>query len=140
MYKKILIALENSQADQALLPHVTELARIHHSHILLVHVADGWAARHYQDFLLKESEEMIKDRLYLAEVAENLRCLGLNVKVHLALGDPPMEILKTAIHEGCDLIAMTSHGHRFWADLFFGSTIEEVRHMSSIPILIVKSP
>jgi len=138
MYKKILVALENSTADKSLIPHIKELAKIHHSHLLLVHVADGWVARRYEDFKLKESDEMIKDREYLEETAQNLRKEGLAVSTHLALGDPPQEILKIAEHQKCDLIAMTSHGHRFFADLILGSTIEEVRHQTTIPLLIVK--
>lgn len=138
MYKKILVALDNSQADKTLLPHIEQLALFHHSELLLVHVADGWVARNYADLGLKESEEMIKDRRYLEETAERLRSKGLTIKTHLALGEPSREILKVAEEENCDLIAMTSHGHRFFADIFFGSTIEEVRHKSSIPLLVIK--
>jgi universal stress protein A len=138
MYNKILVALENSIADQTLIPHIKELAQIHHSHLLLVHVAEGWAARNYDDMLLKESDEMVKDRQYLEQAAENFRSAGLKVSTYLALGDPPQEILRLAESEHCDLIAMTSHGHRFFGDIFYGSTIEEVRHRSSIPLLVVK--
>lgn len=138
MYKKILVALENSIADQTLLPHIKELAKIHNSHLFLVHVADGWVARHYDDMLLNESEEMIKDRQYLEKTAEKLKSEGLDVSTHLALGDPPEEILRLAESENCDLISMTSHGHRFFADMFYGSTIEEVRHKSFIPLLVVR--
>lgn len=138
MYKKILVALENSPADQSLLPHIEKLAQILHSQLLLVHVAEGWAARHYDELVLKDSEEMIQDRNYLEKEAQKLRSRGLEVGTYLARGEPSQEILSTASREGCDLIAMTSHGHRFLADLFLGSTIEEVRHASSIPILVVK--
>jgi manganese transport protein len=137
MYGKILVALENSQTDQYLPPHIGQLAAIHHAHLLLVHVADGWVARQYEALLLKESEEMIKDREYLEETANLLKKEGLEVSTHLALGEPAEEILKIAKNTHCDLIAMTSHGHRFFADLFLGSTIEEVRHQSPLPILIV---
>lgn len=139
MYKKILVALDNSVADHALLPHITKLARILKSHLFLVHVADGWVARHYDELLLKESEEMIKDRHYLDEIANDLKLDGLSVSTHLALGDPPQEILRLAESEHCDLIAMTSHGHRFIGDILYGSTIEEVRHQSLIPLLVVHS-
>lgn len=139
MYKKILVALENSKADQSLLPHISELAQVLNSHLLLVHVADGWAARNYNELQLKESEEMINDRQYLEDVAKKLRNKGLKVSTHLALGDPPEEILNTAEKEKCDLIAMTSHGHRLIADILYGSTIEEVRHKSPVPILAVKA-
>jgi manganese transport protein len=139
MYKKILVALENSTADQSLLPHVTELAKRLQSHLLLVHVADGWVARNFNQLKLAESEEMKADRRYLEETASRLKTEGLSVSTHLALGDPPAEILKTAETERCSLIAMTSHGHRLLGDLLFGSTIHQVRHKTSIPVLLVKA-
>ena len=139
MYRKILVALENSHADQSLLPHVTELARRMGAELLLVHVADGWVARNFNQLKLAESEEMKADRAYLNEAAGNLRILGLTVSTHLALGDPATEILKTAVLEQCDLIAMTSHGHRFIGDIIYGSTINEVRHRTTIPVLLVRA-
>ena len=139
MYRKILVALENSAADESLLPHITALARQLNSELLLVHVADGWVARNYERLTLAESEEMKNDRLYLEKVTADLRSQGLNVSSHLAMGDPPREILKTADNERCDLIAMTSHGHRFIGDLIYGSTIHHVRHSTSVPILLVRA-
>lgn len=138
MYDKILVALDNSPVDQSLLPHVSALAKIHHSQLILVHVADGWVARHYNELLLKDSEEMVKDKQYLEKAAKKLKDQGLSVTTVLAMGEPSQEILNIAEKEKCDLIAMTSHGHRFFADLFLGSTIEEVRHQSSIPLLVIK--
>ncbi|MDB6017271.1 MAG: UspA domain protein [Pedosphaera sp.] len=139
MYQKILVALENSHADETLLPHITELAKRFQSQLLLVHVADGWVARNFNRLELRESEEMKTDRAYLETTAEQLRTSGLTVTAHLALGDPPTEILKTAERENCDLIAMTAHGHRLLGDIFFGSTIHQVRHKSFIPILLVRA-
>ena len=139
MYRKILVALENSRSDASLLPHVQELAKLAHSELLLIHVADGWVARNFTQLKLAESEEMKVDREYLEKTAAELRAQGLNVSAYLALGDPPSEIIKTAEREHCDLIAMTTHGHRFIGDLIFGSTIHEVRHRTSIPVLLVRA-
>jgi nucleotide-binding universal stress UspA family protein len=139
MYQKILVALENSRADRSLLPHVTELANRLKSQLLLVHVADGWVARNFNQLKLAESEEMKEDRIYLESTAQRLRTSGLEVSTHLALGDPPTEILKTAERENCDLIAMTTHGHRLLGDLIYGSTISQVRHKASVPILLVRA-
>ncbi|MSU22834.1 MAG: universal stress protein [Opitutus sp.] len=139
MYKKILVALENSRADDTLVPHIAELARRLGSELLLVHVADGWAARNFEQLKLAESDEMKADRGYLEEVAGQLRAGGLTVKTELALGNPPTEILKVAQGRGCDLIAMTSHGHKLLGDFFFGSTIARVRHNTLIPILVVRA-
>ena len=139
MYKKILVALDNSCTDRAMFPHITELAKIHGSELLLVHVADGWAARNYNRFVLADSEEMKADRVYLEATAGKLRAAGLEVSAKLALGDPPVEILRAAESEQCDLIAMTTHGHRLIGDLIFGSTIHEVRHNASVPVLLVRA-
>jgi nucleotide-binding universal stress UspA family protein len=139
MYKKILVALENGRADDTLVPHVAELARRLGSELLLVHVADGFAARNFEQLKLAESDEMKADRAYLDSVAARLRASGLTVTAELALGNPPTEILKTAEARACSLIAMTSHGHKLLGDLFFGSTIDKVRHNTSIPIIVVRA-
>ncbi|HYT60157.1 MAG TPA: universal stress protein [Haliangiales bacterium] len=139
MYRKILVALENSRADESLLPHVTELAKRMRSQLLLVHVADGWVARNFEQLKLAESQEMKDDRGYLEETAAKLRAQGIEVSAHLALGDPPREIIRTAEREQCDLIAMTTHGHRLIGDLIFGSTIHEVRHKATVPVLLVRA-
>ncbi len=139
MYKKILVALENSKADGTILPHVAELAGRFQSQLLLLHVADGWVARNFNRLKLAESEEMKADRAYLESVASNLRAQGRDASAQLALGDPPGEIVRVAESEHCDLIAMASHGHRFLADFFLGSTINQVRHRTRIPILLVRA-
>jgi manganese transport protein len=139
MYKKILVALENSRADQTLLPHVAELAKLHRSGLLLVHVADGFVARNFNQLNLIESDEMKEDRAYLENAAGNLRNDGLTVDTYLALGDPAEGILKAADERHCDLIAMTAHGHRLLGDLLFGSTINEVRHRAQVSVLLVRA-
>ncbi|MCI0331581.1 MAG: universal stress protein [candidate division Zixibacteria bacterium] len=139
MYHKILVALENSQFDQSLIPHISQLARQFGSELLLVHVADGWVARNYDRLKLAESQEMKDDRSYLEATAAQLRAEGITVAVRLALGDPPTEILNIAGDEGCDLIAMTTHGHRLIGDILFGSTIEKVRHKAAVPVLVVRA-
>ena len=138
MYRKILVALENSPADEAMLPQVSALAGRLGSELLLLHVADGWVARNFNELNLAESDEMKSDRAYLEKVAAVLRSKGMVVTTELALGNPPTEIVKVAEARQCSLIAMTSHGHRFFGDLFHGSTIEEVRHQTHIPLFIVR--
>jgi len=139
MYKKILVALENGRADDTLVPHIAKLARQLGSELLLVHVADGFAARNFDQLKLAESDEMKADRAYLDSVAARLRGEGLSVRTELALGNPPTQILKAAEAFRCDLIAMTSHGHKLIGDFFLGSTIDKVRHNTSVPILVVRA-
>jgi nucleotide-binding universal stress UspA family protein len=139
MYKKILITLENGPADETIIPHIAELAARFSSEILLLHVADGFAARCFDQLKLAESDEIKEDRAYLEKIAGQLRDGKLTVNTMLAMGNPPAEILKIAEDEKCDLIAMTSHGHRFFGDLFHGSTITQVRHETNIPLLVLRA-
>ena len=65
MYQHILVPLENSDADETILGHIKPLARLTGATLLLVHVADGWVARNFDQLQLAESEEMKQDRAYL---------------------------------------------------------------------------
>ena len=140
MYQHILIPLENSATDQVILDHIKSLVTLTGAKLLLLHVADGWVARNFNQLKLAESEEMKNDREYLEKVAGQLRGDGYAVETMLALGDPPAEIIKAAEGEHCDLIALAGHGHRLFGDIFHGSTITEVRHKTSVPILVVRAP
>ena len=138
MYRKILVALDTKATDQELLPPIIRLAGLLKSELLLVHVADGWVARNFEQLDLAESEEMKEDRRYLDETAARLREeTGLEISTRLALGSPPDQILKIAGSEQCDLIALASHGHRLVGDIIHGSTIEAVRHKARATILVV---
>jgi nucleotide-binding universal stress UspA family protein len=139
MYKKILVALENGRADEALVPHIAELARRLGSELLLLHVADGWAARYANALALRESEEIRDDRAYVERCRAELEADGLSAEAVLASGDPCAEIVAAAEREGADLIAMATHGHRFLNDLVRGSVANEVRHHTSLPVLMVRA-
>ncbi len=139
MYHNILIAIENSAADRAVLTHVEELARMMGAKLLLVHVADGWAARHYEDLELRDSEEIREDRDYLERLRAELASRGFDTRARLAMGDPASELVKVAAEEQVDLIAMSTHGHRFINDLIRGSTADRVRHHVTVPVLMVRA-
>lgn len=139
MYKRILVALENSAADRTILSHVSDLARLTGGELLLVHVADGWVARNFDQLQLRESEEMKADRAYLEQVKNELTARGLTVETKLAMGDPATELIKAAEQQRVDLIAMSTHGHRFLSDLLHGATADKVRHLVKIPVLLLRA-
>ena len=139
MYTRILVPLEHSPADQTILRHVTGLAKLCGAEVILLHVADGWAARNMEQLKLKESEEMKEDRTYLERVSKELRAAGLEVDALLAAGDPAQEIASAAEREHCDLIALATHGHRLLDDVVRGSTATALRHNTRIPVLMVRS-
>jgi nucleotide-binding universal stress UspA family protein len=138
MYKTILVPVENRETDQTILRHIRPLARLTHAKLMLVHVADGWAARNYEELKLQESEEMRHDRAYLADLERELRDEGFEVSSVLAMGEPSTEIIKLARSQPVELIAMSTHGHRFISDLLYGSTADKVRHSVDIPVLLLK--
>jgi universal stress protein A len=139
MYRRILVAVENSQADKTILSHVTALAKLTGAELLLVHVADGWAARHFDELKLRESEEMKADRAYLENLQADLVRQGFTVETKLAMGDPSTELIRAADEQTVDLIAMSTHGHRFLADLIHGATADRVRHLVKVPVLLVRA-
>jgi nucleotide-binding universal stress UspA family protein len=57
----------------------------------------------------------------------------------LAFGEPADEIVKWINEKGCDLVAMSTHGHRFLADLFLGTTATRVQHKVSVPVLLLRA-
>ena len=138
MYKRILVPLEHSAYDAAIIDHVRRLARFCGAEVVLIHVADGFAARNLNQLNLRESEEMRSDREYLEQLCGGLERDGLSADCLLAGGDPAVEITAAAERERCDLIAMSTHGHRFISDLLYGSVAEAVRHRSMVPVLLVR--
>ena len=137
MYKHILIPLDNSDSDEAILHHIRPLAKLTQAKLTLIHVADGFMARNQQ--WLDESPEMRADRDYLATRQKELRDEGFNVASILACGDPVQRILAAVDEQDCDLIAMSTHGHRFLQDLLYGSVASAVRHRTKIPILMLRA-
>ena len=138
MYKRILVPLEHSPYDAAIVEHVRMFARECGSSIVLIHVADGFAARNVKQLNLRESEEMRLDREYLEQTCASLKAEGFNAESLLAGGDPSKEIAEAAAREQCDLIAMSTHGHKFIKDMLYGSVANEVRHLSRVPVLLVR--
>ena len=138
MYARILVPLEHSDYDDAILSHVSQLARLHKSTVVLIHVADGWAARNQQGLALRESAEMRDDRDYIEARRNDLEAAGVQAECVLAGGDPGTEIAAAAEREGCDLVAMSTHGHKGVQDLLRGSVANEVRHRTTVPVLMVR--
>lgn len=140
MYKRILIAIEHSAADRVIVDHVQPLARLCGASLLLVHVADGFAARAYDELKLRDSREIQDDRAYLEGVRDELAGKGFVVEALLAMGDPAKEIVRLAETESVDLVAMATHGHRLLKDIVLGATVDKVRHALKVPVLLLQAP
>lgn len=137
MYDTILLTLDGTPSDRAIIDHVKQLAKLANSRLVLLHVADGWAARTYgQDAV---SPEIAEDTSYLEKIQAEFQSLNIPVQAELAYGDPADQIIKWVEKKGCDLVAMSTHGHRFLADIFLGATATRVRHSIDVPVLLLKA-
>src|SRR5580692_3716898 len=137
MYDTILVTLDGTPTDRAIIEHVKQLARLAHSRLVLLHVADGWAARTYGRDAV--SAEIREDTDYLRKVQGEFQAAGISAEAELAYGEPADEIIKWVKQRGCDLVAMSTHGHRFLADVFLGNTASRVQHNISIPVLLLRA-
>ena len=137
MYKTILLTLDGTPTDRAIIEHVKQLAKLASSRVVLLHVADGWAARTYGPDAI--SQEITDDKAYLKEIRTELQTEGIIADAEMAYGDPAREITKWVRQKHCDLVAMSTHGHRFLADLFLGTTASRVQHNISVPVLLLRA-
>lgn len=138
MYTRILVPLEHSDYDDAIVTHVRELALLCQASVVIIHVADGWVARNQHQLVLRESNEMKEDRAYIESMSDSLEAAGLEVECVLAGGDPATEIAAAVVREKCDLVAMSTHGHKGVQDLLRGSVANDVRHRTTVPVLMVR--
>ena len=137
MYETILVTLDGTLTDRAIIEHIKQLAHLAHSRLVLLHVADGWAARTYGPDAV--SPEISEDLAYLEKVRVEFEAGGIPTQAELAYGDAPTEIIKWVEQKGCDLVAMSTHGHRFIKDIFLGTTATRVQHNISIPVLLLRA-
>ena len=137
MYATILVTLDGTPTDRAIIEHVKQLAKLAHSRLVLLHVADGWAARTYGRDAV--SPEITEDTAYLQKLQMEFQAAGIDADAELAYGEPVEEIVKWVRQKGCDLVAMSTHGHRFLADLFLGTTASRVQHNISVPVLLLRA-
>jgi nucleotide-binding universal stress UspA family protein len=137
MYETILVTLDGTPSDRAIIEHIKKLAQLAHSRLVLLHVADGWAARTYGPDAV--SPEISEDSAYLEKVRAEFESNGIPAQAELAYGEPANEIIKWVQQKGCDLVAMSTHGHRFLADVFLGATATRVRHSIDVPVLLLRA-
>lgn len=137
MYDTILVTLDGTPTDRAIIEHVKRLAKLAQSHLVLLHVADGWAARTYGPDAV--SSEIAEDTAYLEKVRIEFQSMGIPTEVELAYGEPDKEIIKWVRQKSCDLVAMSTHGHRLFADIFLGTTASRVQHSVSVPVLLLRA-
>ena len=138
IYKRMAICLEASAQDEPLLAQVLPLAGAAGAEVLLIHVAESAPARFLGQGVL--DEEARGDTDYLERIAGKIRSAGLACRTRLGAGEPEHEIARIAKEEGVDLIIAGSHGHKILGDIFHGSTVAQLKHLTTIPVLSIRTP
>ena len=137
LYKTILVTLEGTPTDRAIINHIKLLAPAMQSRVVLLHVASGVAAQYHRtDAAGTEVEE---SKVFLGRVRDEFTAEGIPTEAQLAYGEPAAEIIKWVQKNGCDLVAMSTHGHQLIADLVLGTTANRVQHSLSLPVLLLRA-
>jgi nucleotide-binding universal stress UspA family protein len=137
MYKKILVTLDLTATDRVIMDHVKPLAALMKSEVIFLHVADSVPAKYHGE---KAAGKDIEERQQALDAAKaEFVQAGIPTEWALAYGDPPKEIVHWVKTNGCDLIAMGTHGHQFVADLVLGTTAIRVQHGLSVPVLMLRA-
>lgn len=132
VYKKILVTIDCSPVDDAILRHVSALARQNDAKVYLLHVVHSHTLD--QDRVLREQAQ-----LCLESDRAALQAQGVEAHTLIRSGEPDAEILDEIATADYDLVAMATHGHTFIGDLLFGSVSQSLKHKISIPLLLLKS-
>ena len=133
----IAVAVEHTDGDAEILSAAISMARSHDAHVTLIHIVETPGTMIYGH----ESDSLhgTEDQTYLEELARELD--EHQIEVHTILGHGPRVegIVKAVRDAKFDMLVMGSHGHRAVADLFYGATVDSVRHALDIPILVVRT-
>jgi len=130
VYKNILVTLDCSPVDDAVIEHVSALALQNNARVSLMHVVHSHTID--QDRALREpAEATLKAR------REVFTAQGIEVRTIIRSGEPETEILSEIEGGGYDLVAMATHGHSFIGSLLFGSVSRTLKHRISTPLLLI---
>jgi len=134
--KHIAAALGRDDGDAKVISHAVALAKAEDALLTLIHVVDSVPSQVYSSDIYDEHTR--DDERYLAEIAKELRAMGVSVEIALPHGDPVKELADYVTSHGVDLLVMGSHGHRLLGDILLGETVDPVRHRVDIPVLVVR--
>jgi len=135
-YRRILVPLDQSSRDRAAIAHAVAMARPYGASLHLLHVEEGATSKLFGP--LASTEETRSGEEYFHGIVESLTASGVAAELTIDYGLSPRDaIVRKAREIGPDLIVMGAHGHRGIKDLFFGNTINGVRHQVSAPVLVV---
>ena len=151
MFERILVCLDGSSTAEEILPYVTDEALVHRSKVVLLRVislpevtipvsipGEPGTPMYTEGAARRARNEESKADDYLRHIAETMREKGLDVQCVVLPGEVGETIINYAQDNGCELIAIATHGHGGVRRLVLGSTADFVLQQSSLPMLIVR--
>ncbi|EIJ38091.1 natural resistance-associated macrophage protein metal ion transporter NRAMP [Galbibacter orientalis DSM 19592] len=134
-YTNIAIAIDFSEADKKGIDMALKLGK-NNAEYTLIHIVETAGALIYGKEI--NDHEAATDKEYLESYQKILIAQGYKVDIKLDFGSPKKQIPKIINNGNYNLLIMGTHGHEFFKDLIFGTTIDKVRHRVKTPVLIVK--
>jgi manganese transport protein len=135
-YKHIGVSIDFSKNDTESIRHAI-MQGGKHADYTLIHVVETAGARYYGKEVLDQETQSDADNL--DRYVDAMRNLGYKANPQIGYGAPASSIAEIVKNEDVDFIVMGSHGHKAIKDLIFGTTVNKVRHMVEVPVLIVKA-
>ena len=130
IYKQILITMDCSPVDDAIIEHVSALALQNNSIVSLIHIIHSHT--------IEQDRALHKDaKIFLNEKCKLLQSKGIETHIILKSGEPEEEIVSVINNGEFDLVAMATHGHGFFGDTLFGSVSRVIKHKTTVPLLII---
>jgi nucleotide-binding universal stress UspA family protein len=132
VYKKILVTVDCSPVDDAIIKHIVALAQQNSATVCLLHVVHSHTLD--QNRVLREKIEGCME-----SYRKMLQNLGIEASTVIRSGEPVTEIMDEIGKGEYDLVAMATHGHTFMGDLLFGSVSDSLKHKIRVPLLLIRS-
>ena len=136
VYKKIAITVDFEELDQQVINHALSQGGPD-CVFMLIHITESVAGS--TNYYESADNETISDKEFLDNYVIQLQQKGYKAEARLGFGNTVDSIAKIINESDAELLAIGAHGHKGLKDLIYGQTINNLRHLIKIPVLIVQS-
>lgn len=141
MYNRILVAIDGSKMSKKALKSALQIAKERYSKVGVIHVeknvmiSENMTTDSIDEIYSKINQE-VNGLFDEAKALANEE--DLEIETHYVMGDPAVQIVKTAEQENYQLIIMGSRGLGAIKGIVMGSVSYKVLQLSHCPVLIIK--
>ncbi len=136
MCKTILLVVDGTACDRAMIEYVRPLAKGSQSRVILLHVENGEPRDRRRQILYPGATDAVE---YLRNIQNEFRAASISVEIVLAYGEPAVEIKNQVQQRTCDLVMMNTQRRESVSEIFFGTIFKRVQNAIAVPILLFKS-